>query len=194
MGFISVVLVFAYSNFVRTLAWLAYRYLVTLMLVKTPIYDRIYLTLDWRSTSLTRKVEDKIREMKLLVKKDKHKRIRQEIKEKRDKEQKQADKQKGSKERENGSSGEANETLIPNGRASAATPGTAPASTTSRKLRKVRIQWAMDNPQPDGSRIASSNRDLELGNSSQHPGWPFLQLASIPEGDHTSPSLPQDAA
>lgn len=61
-------LVFAYSGFVRTLVWLAYRYLIIFTLVKTSLYDRIYLSLDWKSASLTRKVEEKVRDMKLLVK------------------------------------------------------------------------------------------------------------------------------
>ncbi|ROV96110.1 hypothetical protein VSDG_05016 [Cytospora chrysosperma] len=73
-GIIFVVLVFAYSSFVRNLCWLAYRYLVTLLLVKTPAYDRIYLSLDWRSASMTRKVDKEIRDMKLLVKKEKQRR------------------------------------------------------------------------------------------------------------------------
>lgn len=49
------------------------------MLVKTPIYDRIYLSLDWRSASITRKVEQRVLDMKLLVKKNKGQRIRQNL-------------------------------------------------------------------------------------------------------------------
>ncbi|KAI7786674.1 hypothetical protein LA080_002785 [Diaporthe eres] len=85
VGIVVIVLVFAYSGFVRTLVWLAYRYLIIFTLVKTSPYDRIYLSLDWKSASLTRKVEEKVRDMKLLVKKNKKKRTFNEIKEKREK-------------------------------------------------------------------------------------------------------------
>lgn len=73
------VLVFAYSSFVRTLCWLAYRYLITLMLVKTPAYDRLYLSMDWKSAELTRKVEDEVQSMKARVKKAKQKRTAEQL-------------------------------------------------------------------------------------------------------------------
>lgn len=81
-------LIFAYSSFVRTLVWLAYRYLITLLLVKTPAYDRIYLSLDWKSASLTRKVEQKVTGMKLLAKKNKRQRIWQNLQRELDAERK----------------------------------------------------------------------------------------------------------
>lgn len=53
--------------------------------MKTSLYDRIYLSLDWKSATLTRKVEEKVRDMKLLVKKNKQKRTFNEIQERREK-------------------------------------------------------------------------------------------------------------
>lgn len=78
-GIIFVVLVCAYSNFVRTLFWLAYRYLVTLVLVKTPAYDRFYLSLDWKSAALTSKVEKEVKRLKAKAKKTKQTRMAQKL-------------------------------------------------------------------------------------------------------------------
>lgn len=87
-GIIVVVLVVAYSGFVRNLFWLAYRYLMTLMVVKTPAYGRIYLGLDWRSDSMTKKVDLGIRDMKLAVKKENQRRIEKKLHDERDEAQK----------------------------------------------------------------------------------------------------------
>ncbi|ROV91209.1 hypothetical protein VMCG_09371 [Cytospora schulzeri] len=90
-GIIVIVLVFAYSAFVRNLFWLAYRYLVTLVVVKTPLYDRLYLSLDWKSATLTRKVDNEIKEMKAKVKKAKQTRTTQRLNNEREMAQKMAE-------------------------------------------------------------------------------------------------------
>lgn len=87
-GIIAVVLVFAYSFSVRTVAWLAYRYLVTLLLVKTSLYDRAYLNLKLDWTQRTKKAEKNVRDMKLAAKTKVRQRYREEKQEMREKQEK----------------------------------------------------------------------------------------------------------
>ncbi|KUI59980.1 hypothetical protein VP1G_07196 [Cytospora mali] len=82
-GIIFLVLVFAYSAFIRNLCWLAYRYIITWVLVQSRAYDHVYLSLDLRSATLTRKVEDEVKSMKALAKKTKQIRTTQRLKRER---------------------------------------------------------------------------------------------------------------
>lgn len=203
------VLAFAYSNFVRTLVWVPYRYLIILTLVKTRLYDWVYLTLNWRSNSLTRKVETEVRDMKLLVQKNKRKRVWGKVKQlQKHEDQRQADledrkarqaeenKKKESMEGRpkpveptNGASSQVLAPAVPTG-----TPSTAPAS------KQTTIKWAEDpfttqaSTQTYVSRSESSNLDIESGNRSRHPRRSFLRPASTSEGVQTTPSLMGDEA
>lgn len=49
------------------------------MLVKTPLYDRLFLSVDWKSASLTRKVEDEVQGMKARVRRAKQKRTAEQL-------------------------------------------------------------------------------------------------------------------
>ncbi|KUI66265.1 hypothetical protein VM1G_02448 [Cytospora mali] len=79
-GIIFLVLVFAYSTFIRNLCWLAYRYIITWVLVQSRAYDHVYLSLDLRSATMTRKVEDEVKSMKALAKKTKQIRTTERLK------------------------------------------------------------------------------------------------------------------
>lgn len=72
-------MVFAYSPFVRALFWLAYRYLATFFVTHTPLYDKIYLGHDWRTASLTKKVEMDVRKLKADVRVKKRARLARQL-------------------------------------------------------------------------------------------------------------------
>lgn len=65
----------AFSDYVRTIIWLIYKYLVTLTVIKSGLYDHVYLSLDWKSKDLVRKFEDSVTQMKADVKKARQKRM-----------------------------------------------------------------------------------------------------------------------
>ncbi|KAL2287854.1 hypothetical protein FJTKL_04659 [Diaporthe vaccinii] len=200
VGIVVIVLVFAYSGFVRTLVWLAYRYLIIFTLVKTSPYDRIYLSLDWKSASLTRKVEEKVRDMKLLVKKNKKKRTFNEIKEKREKQraaeiqeeklqQEEEAKKKRMDHHANGREGQASDAS----RNPAAL--VTPTVVATPPAENPRVQFI--DPLPPHSRRAGTDssvqmRDLEAqsGDISSTPPRTLLQVPrTTSHGVQTTPSL-----
>ncbi|KAG6354862.1 hypothetical protein INS49_003943 [Diaporthe citri] len=75
-GIISFALVIAFSDYVRTVIWLIYKYLTTLTVIKSGLYDRVYLSLDWKSKDLVRNVEDRVAQMKADVKEARQKRVK----------------------------------------------------------------------------------------------------------------------
>lgn len=75
-GIISFALVIAFSDSVRTVIWLIYKYLITLTAIKSGAYDRVYLNLDWKSKDMVRKVEDRVAQMKAEVKAARQKRVK----------------------------------------------------------------------------------------------------------------------
>ncbi|KAK2608226.1 hypothetical protein N8I77_006850 [Diaporthe amygdali] len=79
-GIIFFALVIAFSDYVRTVIWLIYKYLITLTIIKSGLYDRVYLSLDWKSRDLVRKVEDKVTKMKSEVKAARQKRMKKHTK------------------------------------------------------------------------------------------------------------------
>lgn len=194
-------LVFAYSGFVRTLVWLAYRYLVIFTLVKTSLYDRIYLSLDWKSASLSRKVEEKVRDMKLLVKKNKQKRTFNEIKDKREKqriaeiqEEKLQQEEEARKKRTahpaNGREGQASDACR-NPAALSVTPTVVATPPTDNP----RVQF-IDSLPPHSRRAGTESsvqmHDLEAqsGETSSTPRRTLLQVPrSTSHGVQTTPSL-----
>lgn len=66
----------AFSDYVRTVIWLIYKYLITLTVIKSGLYDRVYLSLDWKSKDLVRTVEDRVTQMKAEVKAARQKRVK----------------------------------------------------------------------------------------------------------------------
>ncbi|KAK7701690.1 hypothetical protein SLS64_010138 [Diaporthe eres] len=74
-GIICFALVIAFSDYVRTVIWLIYKYLVTFTVIKSGLYDRVYLSLDWKSKDLVRNVEDRVAQMKADVKQARQKRV-----------------------------------------------------------------------------------------------------------------------
>lgn len=66
----------AFSDYVRTVIWLIYKYLVTLTVIKSGLYDRVYLSLDWKSRDLVSKVEERVTKMKADVKAARQRRIK----------------------------------------------------------------------------------------------------------------------
>lgn len=192
-------LVFAYSGFVRTIVWLTYRYLVIFTLVKTSLYDRIYLSLYWESASLTRKVEEKVRDMKLLVKKNKQKRTFNQIKEKREKqiqEEKSQEEEEARKKRT---------TLLANGRGGEASassrkpgpPSVTPTVVATPPAENPRVQFIDSNPPHShraGTEPSDQMQDLEAqsGEASPAPRRTLLQVPQhISHGVQTTPSLLQ---
>lgn len=75
-GIISFALVIAFSDYVRTVIWLIYKYLVTVTVIKSGLYDRVYLSLDWKSRDLVSKVEERVTKMKADVKAARQRRIK----------------------------------------------------------------------------------------------------------------------
>lgn len=75
-GIIFFALVIAFSNSVRTGIWLIYKYLITLTVIKSGLYDRVYLKLDWKSRDMVRKLEDCVTQMKMEVKAARQKRMK----------------------------------------------------------------------------------------------------------------------
>lgn len=75
-GIICFALVIAFSDYVRTVIWLLYKYLITVTVIKSGLYDRVYLSLDWKSRDLVRKVEDRVTKMKAEVKAARQKRVK----------------------------------------------------------------------------------------------------------------------
>lgn len=74
-----IVVLVAFSSFVRTIFWLAYRYLITLFAVRTPIYD-LYLGADWHRSKWINHIESKVRDMKIEIRKAKQRRVAQRLK------------------------------------------------------------------------------------------------------------------
>lgn len=66
----------AFSDYVRTIIWLIYKYLITITVIKSGLYDRVYLHFDWKSRDLVRKVEDRVTKMKAEVKAARQRRTR----------------------------------------------------------------------------------------------------------------------
>lgn len=66
----------AFSDYVRTVIWLIYKYLVTVTVIKSGLYDRVYLSLDWKSRDLVSKVEERVTKMKADVKAARQRRIK----------------------------------------------------------------------------------------------------------------------
>lgn len=61
-------MIFAYSPFVRALIWLPYRYLIIFVVTRAWLYEKVYLSHDWRTASFRKKVEMKVRKLKADVK------------------------------------------------------------------------------------------------------------------------------
>lgn len=194
IGLIIIVLVLAYSGFVRTLVWLAYRYLVTFMVVKTPIYDRVYLSLDWGSTSLTRKVEEKVRDMKLLAKRNKRKRIWKKIQEDRQEDIKAEELAKKKEKHQPHQDGQKRR-VSPNAEANGtSSPNQSTATTTAtQNSGQVGVHWASPHTISDRQDAQEPSRgDLESGTDLSHRRRPFLRPfppAFVSEGVQTTPSL-----
>lgn len=74
-GIICFALVIAFSDYVRTVIWLIYKYFITLTVIKSGLYDRVYLSLNWKSKDLVRNVEDRVAQMKADVKKARQRRV-----------------------------------------------------------------------------------------------------------------------
>ncbi|CAN8104755.1 unnamed protein product [Discula destructiva] len=187
LGLIVVVIVFAYSNFVRTLAWLAYRYLITLMLVQTRLYDWVYLSLDWGSASLTRRTEEKLRDMKLLVKKKKRKRMWHGLERRREEEQKKADLEDKKSRQQDPEKEEMN------GEANGTSSHGQPPNATATTLMYQGSVFALSTSELNRPHLEPPNGDLEAGpgTASSNP----RRLAFLPaprrrsEGVQTTPSL-----
>lgn len=185
----------------RTLIWLAYRYLIISTLVKTSLYDRIYLSLDWKSASLTRKVEEKVRDMKLRVKKNKQKRTFNEIKEKREKERTaEIEEEKSQKEEEAKKKRMARDANVRDGEAvvtsrKPAVPSVTPTVVATPPADNPRVQF-IDSPPSHSHRAGpeppSQVHDLEAqsGQPSSAPRRNLLQVPrNISHGVQTTPSL-----
>ncbi|KAL2284203.1 hypothetical protein FJTKL_09172 [Diaporthe vaccinii] len=74
-GIICFALVIAFSDYVRTVIWLIYKYLITLTVIKSGLYDKVYLSLDWKGKDLVRNIEDRVAQMKADVKQARQKRV-----------------------------------------------------------------------------------------------------------------------
>lgn len=150
-GIIVIVLVVAYSDLIRNLFWLAYRYLITLVLVKTPVYNRVYLNMNGRSAAMTRKIDDQIRKIKLDAKKEKQKRTaeryRKRLEDQNRNEEEQAKKNKAV----------SNDSTTDGQQNRAADQGRPATGTSGPPPPRVTLMHAMTAPGPDHEESVDSS-------------------------------------